>query len=72
MPDVQTYHCRDCGHDGPATTDDKDRPQGSELLTKYSTFLGPRALKFANTLTEPTKRCEQCKSKKLTRIATSA
>ncbi|MEK7518790.1 MAG: hypothetical protein AAB549_02610 [Patescibacteria group bacterium] len=68
MPDVQTFHCRDCGHDGLAVMDEKERPQGSDLITKYSGFLGARVMKFANILIEPTKRCERCKSKKLTRL----
>ena len=72
MSASQTYHCRDCGHDGPAFTDEKERPQGADLLMKYSGFLGARALKFVNILTEPTKRCEQCKSKKLTRLKLSS
>ena len=71
MSNVQSFHCRDCGHNGPAAMDEKDRPQGADLITKYSGFLGARAVKFANILIEPTKRCEQCKSKKLTRIAPS-
>jgi hypothetical protein len=66
------YRCDVCGFEGPAFTDDKERPKGSSLIDSLSRNLpgtfGAQIREYLYTLTEPPKRCSKCKSGKIKKI----